>query len=572
MRYKSFTISNYRAIKSPFTVDLTKRIIPFVGVNECGKTTILQAILCFDKSNDDEKNGEHFIDIHNLYETDNLSHPKITARIVATPKELLIYLGTFITTGKAGNTADIATAISTFEASLQELSKRDNEFEFEITRDLDEKEYYINGFADTLPDKCKTEICSELINRLPYILYNDDFNDRPPNKLTITVPAKKLLGWEAIFERVFKSTNDKYSLAETLSKDDKTRKSILDDVIKFLDSSLTSEWQKFAPKKEKISTDIDIKTDTKELCIMIADELNGKKRFFDISNRSKGFIWYYNFIMKIRFNPKHLSNIKDTVFLLDEPGSYLHETAQTSLCKKLKDISVNEGIVIYCTHSPKLLNPQFIPLNNIMIVEKSSKGYIIPKPINEYRTTSQRNSAMQPIYEALLIPEYETITTVENVICVEGIYDKYAIELFSDLPSDIRVFASVNAESIINNIQYFIAYNKKYIALWDNDQEGKRCHGKAIQVFGHHESKNFTLLPFNKDFPVMRMEEMISHEDKEMIATSLCLPNSSTYESIISGLYFSTEKFKLKIKRDLSDYTKNNFSIINSMIKKHFDI
>jgi len=588
MRYKSFTISNYRAISSPFTVDLTKRIIPFVGVNECGKTTILQAIFCFDETNDKERKGEHLLDIHNLYETDNSLPPKITACIAATPKELLMYLGEYITTCKAKknikkeenggvvaieeNEENIVAAISTFEASLQELSKRDLEFDFEITRNLDEKKYYIKGFADTLPAECITKICSVLIHRLPYILYNDDFNDRPPNKLEITVPAKNLGGWEAIFERVFRSTNSSYSLAETISKDDKTRKSILDDVITYLDSSLTDEWRKFAPKKEKISTDIDIKTDTKELRIMIADELNGKKRFFDISNRSKGFIWYYNFIMKIRFNPKHLSNIKDTVFLLDEPGSYLHETAQTSLCKKLKDISVNEGIVLYCTHSPKLLNPQYIPLNNIVIVEKSSKGYITPKPINEYKTSSQKNSAMQPIYEALLIPEYETITKTEMLICVEGIYDKYAIELFIDLPSDIRIFASVNAESIINNIQYFIVYNKKYIALWDNDQEGKKCQGKAIQVFGTHESNNFMLLPTYKDFPVRRMEEMFSHEDIEMIATNLDLPNSSTYESCISGLFFSGEKKKQIIKKKISDFTKNNFAILSSMIKKHFKL
>ena len=51
MKYKSFSISNYRAIKAPLTIDLSKRIVPLVGVNECGKTTILQAIFCFDENN-----------------------------------------------------------------------------------------------------------------------------------------------------------------------------------------------------------------------------------------------------------------------------------------------------------------------------------------------------------------------------------------------------------------------------------------------------------------------------------------------------------------------------------------
>ena len=52
MRYKSFTIENYRAIKDKVIIDLEKRVIPLVGINECGKTTILQAIFCFDYGND----------------------------------------------------------------------------------------------------------------------------------------------------------------------------------------------------------------------------------------------------------------------------------------------------------------------------------------------------------------------------------------------------------------------------------------------------------------------------------------------------------------------------------------
>ena len=42
MKYKSFTIEKYRAISKGLTIDLSSRIIPLVGVNECGKTTILQ--------------------------------------------------------------------------------------------------------------------------------------------------------------------------------------------------------------------------------------------------------------------------------------------------------------------------------------------------------------------------------------------------------------------------------------------------------------------------------------------------------------------------------------------------
>lgn len=53
MKYLSFTITNYRGISEPLTIDLQKSsLVPLIGINECGKTTILQAIYCFDYIND----------------------------------------------------------------------------------------------------------------------------------------------------------------------------------------------------------------------------------------------------------------------------------------------------------------------------------------------------------------------------------------------------------------------------------------------------------------------------------------------------------------------------------------
>jgi hypothetical protein len=83
-------------------------------VNECGKTTILQAILCFDESNDKENDGEHLLDIHNLYETDNSLPPKIAACITATPKELISILGTYFSSIKTEKDDELMTAILSF--------------------------------------------------------------------------------------------------------------------------------------------------------------------------------------------------------------------------------------------------------------------------------------------------------------------------------------------------------------------------------------------------------------------------------------------------------------------------
>jgi predicted ATP-dependent endonuclease of OLD family len=68
MRYLTFTIKNYRAITGPLEIDVNKKtLIPIIGINESGKTTILQAIFSFDYYNDEfNQEGRHLKDTTNL--------------------------------------------------------------------------------------------------------------------------------------------------------------------------------------------------------------------------------------------------------------------------------------------------------------------------------------------------------------------------------------------------------------------------------------------------------------------------------------------------------------------------
>jgi AAA15 family ATPase/GTPase len=67
MKYTKFIIKNYKAIDE-LTVNLSKNVIPLIGLNESGKTSILQAILAFDKDKDNLLDGLHVI-TKNKYKT-----------------------------------------------------------------------------------------------------------------------------------------------------------------------------------------------------------------------------------------------------------------------------------------------------------------------------------------------------------------------------------------------------------------------------------------------------------------------------------------------------------------------
>lgn len=567
MKYKRFFIENYRAIKRKIEIDLSKRIIPLVGVNECGKTTILKALLCFDMTNDSVNKSEHLASIHNLYETGKKDPVKITALIECSIKELTQMLdNSFNSINKLVNTdkwkaeyQKIIDEIPVFKESLKVAS------DIAITRNItSSSKWYSSKELKSLSAVTQDTICREIVRNLPYILYNDDFTDRPEQEIKIADDEGQSSSWEDIFDNVVLSASQQqFSLRDIFQENDsRQRNSMISDVTAYLDQALTAAWTKFAPKKQKIKTRLEADVKDNILRVFIIEETGGVSRDFFINDRSKGFIWYYNFIMKVRFNPKKSGDGNSTVFLLDEPGSYLHEKAQEELCKKLKEISNTEGCVVYCTHSPRLLDPEQIPLSSIMVVEKK-KSEIIATPLPLFKTESKNNAAMQPVYEALQLPEYETISKDEKILCVEGIYDKYAISCFCNLPKTIRIFPSTSASAISENIQYFIAYHKEYVALWDCDNEGKRARGRAAKVFGPFESERFILLPDHLKGKV-RMEEMIENDDYEILRNELQLSGEAKYESIIGQLFFNVHREKIVAK--VSEETKNNFLALEKII------
>lgn len=605
MQYNKFVIKNYRAIKGPLEVDLKNKIIPLVGINECGKTTILQAIFAFDYANDELNNGTHIHDISNLYELDD-DLCEIKAFIEVKKEEIIKIIDQLISqnnNNKILNTGKMETMDqesddwkklnrqnlkmesfnNIFNLIKEKITnKYENNFQMEIIRELSD----VNGLKYRIADKNLEKIdgyeeveeamAVEIVKMLPPILYSDDFNDRPDSEVILTDSGRSS-EWERIYSRVFSNALNKegYSIYSLYDVEDRRRKSTLFDVSEYLSNNLTEAWSRFSNEKKKITISFDIQEIKNEstkriLKIDIIENIDGKDRTFRISDRSKGFIWYYNFIMKIQFNPKQ-DLTENTIFLLDEPGSYLHETAQNELCKKLVEISKKEGVVLYCTHSPQLLNPMYIPLNTIKIVSKS-KSKISCSTIGNVKTNSTKKSAFQPIYEALQIPEFSKIDDEMRIVIVEGIYDKYSLELFSDVEDKIIFFPSANAKSICDNIQYFIAFNKPYMALWDNDGEGKNSLEKAKKYFGIYESKNFYVLPDAHCKEVVRMEEMFEEEDFKMIKSILNIPENSSYEITIGTLYYSENRDELlkQIKEKISDKTKISFIKLNSIIKEHF--
>ncbi len=546
MKYKKFIIENYRAIENPITIDIEKdKIVPLIGTNESGKTTILQAIFAFDYANDKEFEGRHLKNLRNFYNPKNKESAQVSAVINIKKEEFL----NCISNEKLRNKY----------SSLEDFN------EVKITRDLIKFKYKVSVIDN---EEDANLIGRELVSRLSYIIYNDDFIERPKNEIDILPDQTELFGWLGIYEMAFKKAG--YSIFELIKESDNNIKlGILSDVEEEINNTLVKEWGKISLEKSNclsIKLTLNKKENKNVLGIQIKENKGKQDRFFNIEERSKGFLWFFNFVMKIKYNPKSTGSNNDIIYLLDEPGSYLHPSAQEKLCKMIKNISNKDGKVIYCTHTHHLLDPKYIPPKYIYLVEKDHNKEIKINKITNLKTKTKKTSELQPVYEALGIADWDFFSQNQKIIMVEGIHDKYAIEKFCNKFEGYVILPGVNAESIYNNIPKMIAYDKPYICIWDNDDEGINYFEKSKKAFGKIEEKKMFILPnlYNKN--KVRMEEMFNDEDFKNLCEILQLNKNSSYSSIMTALVTSTDEIIEKCKSVISEKTKSSFDELYNMI------
>jgi hypothetical protein len=562
MRFTAFTIKNYRAITGPLVIDLTKKtLLPIIGINESGKTTILHALFAFDLFNDSLNDGRHLEDTSNLYRT---SSPPATieADIEISVAELRAELDTL---------EKSADALKTVLGQLKR--KRDLPTKLKIQRNLKTREYSILTAPFHRKD-LESALAVQVISVLPYILFFDDFRDKVEDKILIDASKKNSPGgWLAILEQLFRKTDKDLSLFALPDMEERQRKSVLAKVKRHLNEALTKEWQTFRlDDREALEISVDMYSETGSGNVLthylkldiVERDANGDEHYFFISDRSKGFFWFFNFVMKLEFNPKVVSDDdRNTIYLLDEPGSYLHASAQSKLCHKLSLLS-ERNRVVYCTHSHYLLNPEVIPLSAIHVADKDGNGNVTLVPIHEHRgNILERRSAFQPVLDALRIKPFLLDLSHNRVIIVEGIFDYYALELFRQ-NRPIGFLPSMGAESIKFYVSLMIAWQVNFRALWDADQAGRKAKHDAETHFGSNiASEAFHLLPAPEGTDRL-MQDLFDGGDLRLFRQELGIALDSSFEKTIAAVFFSPRRGEL-ISR-VSSSTRSSFETLFDLL------
>lgn len=581
MRYKRFVIKNYRAISGPMEIRCDKGpLTPIIGVNESGKTTILHAIYAFDHYNDDSNDGgRHLRDVSNLYRSS--SPPAVVeAEIETTPTELRRVFAAC---------ADEAPASDKF--AYEELRRRKKlPSKLMIRRTIPTRKYsFPTEYFGS--DSIEDSLAQKMISFLPYILYFDDFRDKIAERIEIPAEQPEAAGdWLEILEQLFERTDKSFSIYDLRKMEVRQRKTVLAKVQRNLNNTLTREWQSFRlDDRDALKINIEFAQETLlqpragtvqsaavqpdagstpqpgpavrnylKLEVVETDE-NGDEHFFFISDRSKGFYWFFNFVMKLEFNPKLALDIDHSIYLLDEPGSYLHAYAQRKLCTKLRQIS-EKNQVIYCTHSHYLLDPEIIPVTSITVADKDGAGNVTLARVVDFRGGPEtiNRSAFQPVMDALQVKPYALdIVHTGTTVITEGIYDYFCLEMFRG-KRRINVLPSVGADSIKFYISLMVAWQIDFRALWDNDPEGRRRQSQATEYFGPQiAERSLKLLPHDTPNGHWIMQNLFDGADLSRFRTELGLAADCSFERTILVLFYSPRREALLAAT--TETTKENF-------------
>jgi predicted ATPase len=137
--------------------------------------------------------------------------------------------------------------------------------------------------------------------------------------------------------------------------------------------NITQKIFEFWKQNQELDVEFDLKSDVKDIApynggvnlyLRIKNRRHGVTVPFD--QRSKGFIWFFSFLVWFDAVQSRAATKDALILLLDEPGLNLHALAQADFLVYIRELSERHQI-IYTTHSPFMVDSEH--LDDVRVVE-----------------------------------------------------------------------------------------------------------------------------------------------------------------------------------------------------------
>lgn len=582
MKYTKFVINDYKWIKWKLELDLIRKpegnIFTLVWLNESWKTSILEAI-----------------NILQNRISDTNAH-----KLIHKSKKWNFSWEIYVECSLILDEED--------ELRIKEFCK--NNINFNLTQNIEKitikKSYKFKNskFEDynslwTLPInwkilKWKKEVAlhshdksswSKVVNyieeRFPKILYYENFLFDFPQKIYLESfewETKEQIEYRKVFQDILDSFNDNLTIKEhfidRLNNNTTENKESLESLEWMISSKLTNEifknWEHIFTKSNK-EIEIQIQKDESGKYYVELKIKQWRDRFH-INERSLWFRWFFSFLLFTEFRKARKDDFWETLFLLDEPASNLHQKSQQKLLELFEKLS-SKSKIIYSTHSHHLINPKY--LNGTYIIKNNAinydneenfdqneteiKTYLYKQFVSKYPNEEDH---FKPILDSI---EYSPsqLEMVPKIVCLEWKNDYYTLKYFYNklnIKNEIHFYPWASVTKYENLFRLYLSWNKVFIALFDWDKqwiESQKDYIKNISI--ELNNKIFTLKDIDMTWN-FELEKLFTEEDK-ILVIQLCFPeikiyNKSKFNTWLQDLYINNKEISF------SKITLDNFQKI----------
>lgn len=584
MQYVSFEVCNYRGIERA-RIELPQgkgsRVTTLIGLNESGKTTLLEAIYSFSPDPESKalyEDSTLLSDDPAYYiprgEFSNFNGDITVKAVVRWDDDEIDDVAREIRNAH-GLTLDTSALTPTFEI----VSNRQYQASSLIKK---ETLWYLpfrvkSGRQQTFRESSaeqKKVIFSVLLRHLPNIAYFPTFLFNFPNKIFLTGGSNKPIDrfYRKIFQAVLEAGGEGHTIEKHIvgryedihrsgalgkmaeaataflgaRSSQEMIKQTVDKAADTVSDAIISKWDQIfphSPLRKEISVDAFEKYDGVEGAGFDEDELDVWVEFkvrdsgsrYNISDRSLGFRWFFCFLLFTKFMPSS-DGKKGILFLFDEPASNLHARAQEKLLESFSEIAMPPNSLIFSTHSHYMVEPTWLErayvVKNDAIDYSDAGGETKGKRVRiesvKYRdfvsqadSTLDRTTYFQPVLDRLDVKP-SRLDVQSNCVVVEGKSDFHILAYIKRHygKTDVPIVPAFGATTMRPLIGILRGWASKFIVLLDSDTAGQA----AAAVYKDELDLSDEIVLMNEiDADADEIEDFIGQEDRERIQKELGL-------------------------------------------------
>ncbi len=604
MQFTEFKIENFKGIIN-ITIDLNKspkaNFYTFVGLNESGKTTILEAINCFNPNPKDK--GLSALDL---------------------PGAIIKDYNSLIPISRRDNFNDRITIEVTLKIDDDDLRKI-NEFTAKTTpfrqvRPVNTIKYYnyyyyknskfthsdirwssFDGwlktekrqkfvhFNDALHDDANLKLAGFCFGLIPSILYFPNFLFEFPSKIYLETKAEPTAKEKFYFELIQdilnslrNDTNVRTHLVDRIKSEDAQDKKNIGRLLQLMEQKVTKvvfdAWNEIFKRQIKDTMIAIHSNKDSEGLPYLEFDIEAEDGIYNINERSLGFRWFFTFLLFTQFRPFRLDSPKNIIFMFDEPASNLHSSAQKQLLKSFENLG-HDTKIIYTTHSHHLINPKWLESTYVVKNEgidfnapesnSPKKTNILIEPYREFvMKHPDRTDYFQPILDVLDYSPSD-LEKVPNCVFLEGKNDYYTLAYFNEVIFnniyELHLSPSMGSSNLDALISLYIGWGKEFIILLDSDKAGSNQKDRYFDKFGIIvEQRIYTLQDIDPTW-VNKGFEKLFEDSEALIFQQTCYPDSTEYNKTHFNRTIQESLINKKAFKFLPQ-TKDNFEKILSFL------